>query len=384
MCSLSYWYSRAKISEQHLAINEIKRKISRQDFQLEIGIDDERAWIESPQAIALMEEMKSRELDQKIFTAQAKQLEMESDKPDKSMRRSFMKFFTTSSLGLNIKDTGAGDRPSSDQSNFRASLLEVSKQRLRPGSESIWCPISGSHYHASSINAAHIFAWTHGQDTMTAIFGDQTPPELFSPYNGLLISIPAEKRLEKGHIIIVPRLSDEPSDTEIQEWHRSTTKEYQIRVLEPNGEGMKNEVFGREDGRTWAEMDKQPVVFRSDFRPGARYLYFLYCVTMLRRSWRLDNRRSALSDEPGKPCWGTKGSFMKKGMLLAFVEEMGRQYEGLLQGVIEESDTAVEPDESALFAANKQIISSVQEVEESEDSDDEEEEDEANVSGGPL
>lgn len=369
---LSYWYARASISEQHIAINKLKRKLSIQEFQRSTGTDDEKAWMASPQARNLMEDMKARELDRKIFTTQAKRLEPEPNKPEKSLRRSFLKLFTTSTLGLRIMDTGAGDGPSSDQSNFRAALLEKSNQRLRPGSESIWCPISGSYFHISSINAAHLFAWTHGHEAMTAIFGED-PPELFSPYNGLLISVPAEKKLEKGHIVIVPRLSDEPTEEEIQEWQKSDVKEYQIRVLEPNAEGMRSDITGRADECTWADLDRKPVVFRSNFRPRARYLYFLYCVTVLRRSWRMNKATSSLSNELGKPSWGTRGKFMKKGMLLAFVEEMGHEYEGLLQGAIEDHQTAVESDESALFAANRQIISSVQETEGEESSDDDEE-----------
>jgi len=46
---------------------------------------------------------------------------------------------------------------------------------------------------------------------------------------------------------------------------------------------------------------------------------------------------------------------MKKSMLMAFVEEMGREYEDLLKGAAEDIDDAVEPDTTALMAANEAI-----------------------------
>lgn len=356
-------------------MNELKRQISINEFQLETGIDDEKVWRKSQQAKSLMEETMSRELDKKIFTKQGKRLEAEGNKPEKSLRRAFIKLFTTSSLGLKIKDTGVGDRPSEDQSNFRAGLLEVTKQHFEQDSEACWCPIAGSNYPLAFITAAHLFAWTHGQETMTAIFGEESSSELFSPLNGLLISSTAEKFLEKGYIVIVPRLSAQPPDDEVQAWQRSEPKEYQIRVLEVGGDGMRKKIFGREDGCTWAELDGQPLLFKSDFRPRARYLYFIYCTTILRRSWAPQHRKSALSDELGKPYWGSRGRFMKKGMLLAFVEEMGHEYEGLLDGAIEDGSTTVESDASALFAANQQILSSVREKDESDDEDESDDDD---------
>ncbi len=344
-----------------------------QSFYDQTGTEDETAWMQSEKVKELMKKMKARELDKKLCTAQAKRLELESGKPQKHLRRSYIKLFTTSTLGLGIKNTGAGSRASRDQSSFRAALFSLANQGPEPADDAVWCPIAGSVWPETSITAAHIFAWSHGQEMMTSIFGERNPPELFSPYNGLLISKMAERMLERGHIVIVPRLSDRPSKKEIEKWQRSQIKEYQIRVVDPTGADMQKVIFGREDKRKWFELERQPITFYSDFRPRARYLYFLYCKTMLKRSWNAQT--SALFDELGKPYWGTKGSFMKKGMLLAFVEEMGHEYEGLLEGAMEDSKKAVQPDNSALFAANKQIISSVKKNEDCEESSDDDSED---------
>lgn len=371
----SYWYARAEISQRHLSINEIKRKISKQDFFDQTGTENEADWMQSEQGITLIEEMKARTLEERLCNTQAERLKLEKGSTLTAGRRAFMKLFTTSTIGLGIKNTGAGARPSEDQTSFRNALFDVAKQGPDPGFSEVWCPISGSMWHKDQMTAAHLFAWKHGQELMTSIFGEMNPPELFSPYNGLLISTTAEKMLDEGRIVIVPRLPDRPSKSEVDDWQRCKIKEYQIRVLETTGI-MNEGIFNRADRLKWSELDKHPVMFRSDFRPRARYLYFLYCTTMLRRSWRPEEQKFALANELGKPYWGTKGDFMKKGMLLAFAEEMGHEYEDLLEGAREEKKKAVKPDHLALFAANKQILLSVKDKEKREGSDGEDDEDE--------
>lgn len=72
-------------------------------------------------------------------------------------------------------------------------------------------------------------------------------------------------------------------------------------------------------------------MFRSDFRPLARYLYFRYCGAILRRSWHNEKPTVALKDQVGKRWWGTPG---RRNMVLAF-EEMGHEYEALLEGAMD-------------------------------------------------
>ena len=105
-----------------------------------------------------MDEVKARELGEKVFTDQAKRLEPGPGKPDISDRRTFMSLFTTSNLGLGIKHTGAGSRKSREQVKFRDALFEVAKQGPDPGMDEVWCPIASSLWPKSSIRAAHIFS----------------------------------------------------------------------------------------------------------------------------------------------------------------------------------------------------------------------------------
>lgn len=192
---------------------------------------------------------------------------------------------------------------------------------------------------------------------MDAIFGNNATPELFSPYNGILMSTLAELFFDKGYYVIVPQASAAPSLQEIQDWHRVEPKNYQIRVLEPDTREM-NQLIGETD-RRWRDLDGQKVSFRGDFRPRARYLYFTYCMAILRKSWNKDKPSTALSDELGKPYWGTAGRYIKKNMLQRFVQELGHEYDELLEGAMSDCSNDEEVSLAALEAANDQIKVSV-------------------------
>jgi len=123
-------------------------------------------------------------------------------------------------------------------------------------------------------------------------------PELFSPLNGLLISKAAEEKIDKGLILIVPD-ADHASD-----WEATLPKAYKIRVLSKDAPGM-DRYISAHTHTTWAELDGRRLQFQSNHRPRARYLYFLYCSVILRRSWTVQKGGGVLKDELGRPCWGT-------------------------------------------------------------------------------
>ena len=115
-----------------------------------------------------------------------------------------MQMFTTSSLELGILKAGMGKRDSSVQRNFREALIKDSNaEHPNPLEDLLWCLITNRYVDADSMTAAHIFACRHGQETMTAIFGSEHPPELFSPANAILMYKKAEEFFDKGHFVIV-------------------------------------------------------------------------------------------------------------------------------------------------------------------------------------
>lgn len=186
---------------------------------------------------------------------------------------------------------------------------------------------------------------------MTKIFGPEAEHEMFSVNNGIVMSTVAETRMDKGLFVIVPFVNDE-SEAEVKAWHESNPKRYKVRVLDRNQKLMEGEIPGSDPKMEWADLDGHELQFRSDHRPRARYLYYSYCVSMLRRSHHQGKHEEILKDHLGRKFWGTPGAYLRQSYLLAFVEEIGAQ--DLLAGA-EEGGTDNTADPAALVVANEQI-----------------------------
>lgn len=63
-----------------------------------------------------------------------------------------------------------------------------------------------------------------------------------------------------------------------------------------------------------ADLDNRPLKFLTDFRPRARYIYFHYCIQVLRRAWQHSNpgqeASGILQAERAKLYWGTPGRYL--------------------------------------------------------------------------
>jgi hypothetical protein len=145
-----------------------------------------------------------------------------------------MKLFTTSKMGLGIKDTGAGKRRQRVQMDFRNQMIELYGSK-EPDESSFWCPILGRYCDPRHMKAGHLFAAMHGQDTRDAIFGEMKTPELYSPGNGLMISSFIEDNFDSGKLAIVPDLSDNQTKNDLKSWIKKGPRGYKIRVLDKTG-----------------------------------------------------------------------------------------------------------------------------------------------------
>ena len=353
----SVWRQRAEIEQMCIDRAVLNRKISFRDFKpVTVGdqeLDNAQQWTDSTRAIELFEAMKAHELQRDLCLKQENKLRTVGDE-GKAKRQVFLKLFATSSFGLGL-NWGAGKRLPDMQSTFRAELIKQSNaQNPDPKRRGLWCPITAEYLTPESITAAHIFPYKHGQDLMDAIFGIQDSPELFSPKNGILISKSAEEKIDKGQIVIVPDVPNANGD-----WQTTSPKEYKIKILAKDAPGM--ECYISENSTsTWVELDGRRLQFKSDLRPRGRYLYFLYCSTILRRSWTVQRAGEILKDELGRPFWGTVGRYVKKSQLLGFIEHMGHEYDDLLMGAIEDGgEEVVEPDPTALATASERVLDSI-------------------------
>ena len=344
-----YWTARRELAETERQAVSLTRQISIASMKSVIK-DNTKAFLDSEEGQKLILQEQSLELDIKLYQAQAEKMRSQEEKS--SFRRAFMDLFIGAETGLGIKNS-RGQRDNSLQSNFVAELMtKLDSRHPDPRSDEVWCPVTGKYWDKGSTTAGHIFPSKCGETTMEAIFGrpEDGRSELFRAVNGILWSTRAEERFEGGHFVIVPDIVDQPTQQDINTWEASDPREYKIRVLNPDHDLMKRLISGTDI--IWVDLDNERMKFKTNFRPRARYLYFAYCAAMLRRSFTGKHFEVSRA-ELRKKFWGTPGRYMRESMLLGFVEEMGHDYEHLLEGAIKEEDAVA--DITAIAAANTHI-----------------------------
>ena len=318
-----YWCQRGELSEKQLAHSKLYKKQSINHF-LKSGDGDEEDWKGTKQAQKIHEEESAIELQIRLFKRQSERTFVKLGNDQKGFRRYFMQHITTSKKGLGVwsDDAGKGQRDFSVQSNFANKVQQACKGDMYPNDpncDDFWCPVMGVWFPPKQMHAAHIFPWSQRQDDMDQIFGreDLNRPELFEVENGTMLSIIAEEHLEAGRIVMVPFVSDEASKEEIDAWDQSERKIYKIRVVDTKDQEMKMYTpFIKEGNRkeTYNEfLEGKEIQFSSDHKPRARYLYWQYCIFMLKHSSHKDLKKGdTIKKELRKRYWGTKGAFMEK------------------------------------------------------------------------
>lgn len=194
-----FWSQAVKIEKIGLERSEVDWKISLGSFD---GVEE--TWEKTDEGKRILERIKAQQQTKKICEDRVFQLQ--NGPPRRSLRSSFMKLFTTSSMGLAIKGTGAGQRDTNQQSSFRADMIQAYEAK-HPTKEWVWCPILGDYTDDDDIQASHLFPYMNGQDTMDAIFGKTRPGELFSPRNGLLMCRKLERYFDAGKFCYSSRCS---------------------------------------------------------------------------------------------------------------------------------------------------------------------------------
>ena len=180
-------------------------------------------------------------------------------------------------------------------------------------------------------------------------FGSEADDELFPINNSILMLVGAKERLDKGFMVIVQFITDDKSANEVNEWRASHPKRYMVRVIDRDAAKMRL-LLPWSDDRASRDIDDQELIFPSDHGPRACYLFFQYCVAMLKRSWHHNGHEAVLRDEMGKKLWAVPGPYVRKQILLAFVEDIEDQR--LLEGAEKEVDRDIEADPLGVAVAN--------------------------------
>lgn len=370
----SYWTALREIAEKELEATLLSKEILIAEIK-ENAKDRKEAFRESKlerRKLVLRERV--LRLHIKLYEAQTEKMRSKEEKFN--LRRPYLQLFMGGSSGLGNTNT-KGQRDDTLQSAFRSNLiLKMGSKHPLSNCTDLWCPIRRDYFPDGCLVASHLFPWKCGETTMEAIFGcpDSGRSELFKAENGILWSKGAGRRFEAGYFMIVPDVPDEPTEQQLDAWEASDPREYKIRVLNPKAKLMREKLYSR--GITWADLDNERLQLLTRFRPRAKYLYFAYCVAMLWQSLRRNHPNDS-SVGLRKHAWGVAGKYIPEGMLLGFVESMGREYENLLEGAIKEEGAVV--DTTALAAASAHIKEMLkrdlggEDSDCDEDSDDEEE-----------
>lgn len=164
---------------------------------------------------------------------------------------------------------------------------------------------------ASTVTASHIFSYRHGQQTMSAIFGTEHS-ELFHPRNGILIHNEIESKFEIGLFAIVPDIPDDPAIEQVIQWQEQEPKEYKLKIIDRDPAKL-NKVIPELGETTWGDLDGKKLEFRSEFRPRARYLYWNFCLQILRLAFKERHQGSILREkDSGSHSGGLPANTLKK------------------------------------------------------------------------
>lgn len=379
----AFWSSKADLLTMDAERIKLYTSLQFHEYQEEGGHLSREQWEDvNPTARVCLLESVALAQQAKIARDQANKME---GSRFHEISSAFVKLFNSSKLGFALENAASkGRRYTHDQSRMR----HLMKQAYCPGNRlSIWEPVLGTWIDPSCAIAAHLFPW-QSADFMEPIFGTGTRDELFSPANGIFLHPLIEKAFGRGFLVFVPDTKMEAQnplapweDREerhkaLGEWEMTNPREYRIAVLDATPHCMKEPVFDKEiyglKSETLAGLHGRRLTFLNDTRPRARYVWwgFLSAVTQLTWKGSMANTDSLIQKEvlTGTRYWGTRGKYVKKNMLLGFIQELGHDVnsidESIMDHAIEEEEgwpADREPDPSGLAIVADQVVRRAQE-----------------------
>lgn len=131
-----------------------------------------------------------------------------------------------------------------------------------------WCSVTQAWHEAPNVRAAHLVPYAIGEVNAAYIFG--LPVEdgwnaLWTPHDGILLYYKVEEAMEKGRLLIVPDFD--------------SAKNFKVVLLDESLSETSIYLHGPKIGK----LHNRNLIFKTAFRPGKRYLYFLCLITLFRR-----------------------------------------------------------------------------------------------------
>ncbi|KAJ0382790.1 hypothetical protein COL922a_011831 [Colletotrichum nupharicola] len=206
------------------------------------------------------------------------------------------------------------------------------------------------------------------RDSMDTIFGPGTVKELFKAQNGLFLHKDIEQALDDGVRAIVPDIDLEPADLDfpltdtedrkqrLRDWEKSEVKEYKIIVIDPSHPTLTEEkTLSFSQGiHSLLELHGRKLKFLTDFRPRARYIWWVFLVSVTVAGWRTKTQNpdvaNAITKEirAGIRCWGTPGTYITRNVLESFIISIGHDARSFVKGDEDQKKKKINPDYCAL------------------------------------
>ena len=117
-----YWEQAMKMASLGRTSSQLELHKAANNY-VAAGHGSEEDFMSTQTARPLQKQLKVWETKQKVYRSRATELKTTND-PERTSRRVFMKLFTSSPLGLNIKEAVAGRRETRHQSNFRDDIIK--------------------------------------------------------------------------------------------------------------------------------------------------------------------------------------------------------------------------------------------------------------------
>ncbi|CAH0016628.1 unnamed protein product [Clonostachys rhizophaga] len=196
------------------------------------------------------------------------------------------------------------------QDRFRADVLEAYDAFDDEGA--VWCVITGKHLYPRSVKATQIVRYNVGEVTAAHLFGppDSRDGHLMGTKNAFPVHEYYEKLFDDGGLVIVPDTEAGPDCWKTQWLYGENEWRPGGGDLLPSGQ----------------ELHNRPLKFKNDFRPAARYLYFAYCMDLLRRQrheapgwWKGKGRFNTETNS----VWATPGDYMRTSALRMLARRIG-------------------------------------------------------------
>jgi hypothetical protein len=214
------------------------------------------------------------------------------------------------------------------QNELRKDMIAKYRCISPDDSELVWCCVSRQFWSKDEVIAAHLVPHSIGELNARYLFGeleDHKEGHLMSVRNVLPLAGVLEKAMDQARIAIVPAMENDddvagnPNNTPED---LASPNRYKVVVLDRGF--LKGKPPGHCGIQDWSRLDGRLLRFRSDFRPGNRYLYFTLMLSILRRRrYQVDGWQSNFIRFAGGQYWGSPGPYLRTSTMSAMARRIG-------------------------------------------------------------